>query len=201
MKKIAIGIVLLPSKEIIDKAVQINRELIKNTPENIVLDKENCVPHISLCMAVIDESDLEKLKNSLKNALNQFNTFKLKIVKLKSKINPRGQISNSFEIEHNEKLQKLHETVMREMDTFFQGDVLEEYFISPPEIKSPTTRWVGEYIETSAFDRFKPHISLGFGKFGKNIAPFSFTTSKIVVFQLGDYCTCRKKLIELNSPI
>lgn len=201
MKKIAIGIVLLPSEEIIDKAIQINRELIKNNPENIVLDKDNCVPHISLCMAVINEGDLKKLKNSLKNALNQFNEFKLRTVKLNSKINPGGQISNSFEIEHNEKLQKLHETIVREMNHFFQSDVLEEYFISPPKIKYPTTKWVREYIETSAFDKFKPHISLGFGKFEKKIEPFSFTTSKIAVFQLGDYCTCRKKLIELNSPI
>ena len=52
MPKIAIDVVLLPPEEIMDKAIEINRQL---ADDPIKLNKENCLPHVSLCMGVVEE--------------------------------------------------------------------------------------------------------------------------------------------------
>ena len=50
MAKIAVDVVLLPSEEMMDKAIEINRELLKRFDNKIILNKENCLPHISLAI-------------------------------------------------------------------------------------------------------------------------------------------------------
>jgi 2'-5' RNA ligase len=55
MSKIAISIALLPPDDIMDMAISIN----KNYPDDpIQLNKENCLPHISLCLGVVEENHL-----------------------------------------------------------------------------------------------------------------------------------------------
>ena len=59
--KLAIDVVLLPPEEVMDEAIKINQKL---GPE-IKLNKENCFPHTSLCMGILDDKDLEKVKTIL----------------------------------------------------------------------------------------------------------------------------------------
>ncbi len=65
MAKIAIDVVLLPSEEMMNKAIEINKELLKNNEDKIILDKEKCLPHISLCMGCIEEDKIPEIKNIL----------------------------------------------------------------------------------------------------------------------------------------
>jgi len=65
MRKIAIDVALLPSKEMMDKAIEINKELLKKYEDKIILDKEKCLPHISLCMGCIDEDRIPEVKQIL----------------------------------------------------------------------------------------------------------------------------------------
>ena len=44
MAKIAIDVVLLLSDEMMDKAIEINKELLKDFEGDIILDKEKCLP-------------------------------------------------------------------------------------------------------------------------------------------------------------
>ena len=201
MRKIAIDVVLLLPEEVEDKAIAINKELVKIGPENIIFEREKCVPHASLCMAVIDEKDLNKIENVLKEILRNFDKLHLEILGIKSKINPLGKISNSFDIAKDKELQRLHEEIMIKLSPFFHKEAAEENFFLPLKYRELTIRWTEEYPETSAFEKFKPHVSLGFGELQENVAPFSFTSSRIAVFQMGDYCTCKKKLIELGMPV
>ncbi|MBL7184709.1 MAG: hypothetical protein ISS70_00155 [Phycisphaerae bacterium] len=55
MSRIAVDVVLLPSDEVAARAIEANRELLKQCPGKIVLDKDNCLPHISLAMGYIDQ--------------------------------------------------------------------------------------------------------------------------------------------------
>ena len=43
MAKIAIDVVLLLSDEMMDKAIEINKELLKDFEGDIILDKEKCL--------------------------------------------------------------------------------------------------------------------------------------------------------------
>src|SRR3989344_9151906 len=119
MGRIAIDIVLLPPEEAESKAIFVNGELIKKNPDNLILNKNGGTPHISLCMGVIDERDLSKVENSLKDILRDFGSFFLRVEGAKSKINPLGKISNSFEIAKDNNLQRLHEEIAKKISPFF----------------------------------------------------------------------------------
>ena len=54
MSKIAIDAVLLPSDEVAARAIEANKELAKQSPGKIVLDKKDCLPHISLAMGHVE---------------------------------------------------------------------------------------------------------------------------------------------------
>ena len=55
MAKIAVDVVLLPSETIINRAIEANKQLLKQGIGEIVLNKEHYLPHISLAMGCIDE--------------------------------------------------------------------------------------------------------------------------------------------------
>jgi len=44
----AVDIVLLPSEKMMDKAIEANRELLKQCTDKITLNKKDCLPHISV---------------------------------------------------------------------------------------------------------------------------------------------------------
>ena len=58
MNKIAVDVVLLPSDEMTDRAIRANTELVEKFGSEIVLNKKNCLPHISLAMGCINERDV-----------------------------------------------------------------------------------------------------------------------------------------------
>ena len=58
MSKIAIDIVLIPPRTIMDKAIEINNQFVDDP---IKLNRKNCLPHISLCMGVIKKKICQKL--------------------------------------------------------------------------------------------------------------------------------------------
>ena len=48
MARIAIDVVLLPSQAIAETAIKANRQLPARSGDRIILDKENCLPHITI---------------------------------------------------------------------------------------------------------------------------------------------------------
>ena len=58
LNKRAVDIVLLPSEEIMDAALQMNQELLLRFGKKIVLNPNNCLPHLSLAMGALREEDL-----------------------------------------------------------------------------------------------------------------------------------------------
>ena len=115
MAKIAIDIVLLPSEEMMDKAIEINKELIKEAEDKIILDKEKCLPHISLCMGCIDEDKIPEIENILNKISTNFSQFNLQAIDLKADIIPTGGEVSGLYIKNQDELQKLHETIMKKL--------------------------------------------------------------------------------------
>ena len=106
--KIAVDVVLLPPDEIMDEAIEVNQALIKtfdNKPffqrsvfrkrfskgfkesftkeilynKGIVLNKEDCFPHISLAMGCIKKGDITKIDAILKDIAKKFSPITLNI--------------------------------------------------------------------------------------------------------------------------
>lgn len=196
MAKIAIDVVLLPSKKMMNKAIEINKELLKNHEDKIILDKEKCSPHISLCMGCIEEDKIPEIKLILNKISTEFSEFNLQAIELKADIIPTGKKISGLHIKNIDELQKLHETIMKRLWKYLSYDVEISMLFNPPEIKEVTLYWIKNYAKK--YDNplsFHPHITVGFGETNKFQLPINFTTSKIALCQLGNYCTCRKVII------
>jgi 2'-5' RNA ligase len=189
MSKIAIDVVLLPPEDIMDKAIEINSQF---ADDPIKLNKENCLPHISLCMGVVKEKNLLKIKEIIDGISKQFSKLFLTI----------DEISDEhvcFEIKNNENLQKLHEEIMTKLSSYLSYDATTDMCFSPPPVVEKTLTWINNYKKTS-FENFYPHITLGISKLEiskleNRKLNIDFIASKLAVCHLGNYCTCRKVII------
>lgn len=184
MSKIAISVVLILPGNIMDKAIEINNKL-NNDP--IKLNRENCLPHISLCMGAIKEKDLLKAKKILNEIGKDFSKLSLTVNKINSK-------NTCFDIKKDKKLQKLHETMMTRLLPYLSYDTTIDMYFSPPVVVPKTVFWINNYKKKFSFENFYPHITLGISKLNDKELNINFVASKIAICHLGNYCTCRKIL-------
>ena len=201
MAKIAVDAVLLPSEAMMDKAIEANRELLKESANKIVLDKENCLPHISLAMGCIDEKDISEIEKILQAIAKQYHLLRLKAITIHVGTNSVGEKVSVFQIENNEVLQLLHEEVMQKLTPYFKYDVTVDMLLSPPKVEPSTLLWIRNYCQKASFENFFPHITIGYGQITTLLSPIKFFASKLALCHLGSNCTCRKVLIssELRS--
>ena len=225
MAEIAVDAVLLPSDEMMDKAIEANRELLQQcigfpqggVPDKIVLDKKNCLPHISLAMGCIDEEDIADIEKVLQTIAKQCRLEQLSVMDIHVGTSSADEKVSIFQIEKTEALQSLHEEVMQRLALYFSYDVTADMIFSrfprsgvpAPEAGESTLLWIKNYPEKSSFENFFPHITIGYGEiddysFGSREAgslPMRFTASKLALCHLGNHCTCRKILAsaELRS--
>jgi 2'-5' RNA ligase len=194
MGRKAVDIVLLPMGAMMDIAIKANRELIRQCGEKIVLDKENCLPHISLAMGCLDENDLSAAAAILKDIAEELRLPELQVTGIRASTNSAGQIVSVFEVENSEQLQLLHEEIMGTFAPYLSSDVTKEMLCNPDEIELSTLRWIEDYSENSSFENFFPHITIGYGELSGGTFPIRFTASLLALCHLGNHCTCRKVL-------
>jgi 2'-5' RNA ligase len=198
MAKLAVDIVLLPSENMMDYAVEISSEQSEKYNEKILLNNENCLPHISLVMGVIDSDSIFEITKILKEVATQFSALKLNTDKYESKVISSGEVVSEFTIGKTKELQTLHELVMNKFDSFLSRDATIEMIYSPPVVDKLTLGWINGYLKNSSFEKFKPHITTGFGKVDLVATPISFSASKLALCHLGNFCTCRKILASVH---
>jgi len=195
MAKIAVDVVLLPPERIMDEAIEANRELLKHCPNKIVLDKERCLPHISLAMGCIEEANIAGIEKILQCIAANHSPGPLYAEAIQNGENAKNEKVSILQLRKTKQLQSLHEVVMRELRPYFSYNVSANSVLSPPAADEATLLWIRNYPEKSSFENFNPHITLGYG----HIESFSFhpefTAPKLALCHLGNHCTCRKILI------
>ena len=194
MAEIAVDAVLLPSEEMVDKAIAANKELQKQCADKIILDKESCLPHISLAMGCIDERDIADIEKVLQTIAKQNSLGRLSAIGIHSSENSAGEQVSVIQIERTEALQSLHEEVLRRLEPYFNYDVTVDMVLSPPMAGESTLAWIKDYPEKSSFEKFFPHITIGYGEINDYSFPIEFAVSKLALCHLGNHCTCRKIL-------
>lgn len=194
MGKIAVDVVLLPSQEVMNKAIEVNTRLLKKYPDQIILDKECCLPHISLAMGCLDKQDIPTIEKILYTIAGKYNPGQLSIAGISIGISAMGEKVSSFEVKKTDKLQLLHEEVMRRTTPYFSYDVTKEMMLSPPTAGESTLLWIKNYPDKSAFSNFSPHITIGYGQLDEFPFTAEITASKLALCHLGNHCTCRKVL-------
>ena len=198
MAEIAVDVVLLPTEEMADKAIAANKELLKQYAHKIVLDKENCLPHISLAMGCIYERNIDEIDKILKTAAKESSLGQLSTVCIHTESNRAGEKVSVLEIEKTEALQSLHEEVMKRLEPYFSYDVEADMILSSSETGESTLDWIKNYPEKSSFENFSPHITIGYGEINNFSFPIKLTVSKLALCHLGNHCTCRKILASTN---
>jgi len=192
MKKIAINIVLLPTKRMINKIIVINKKLLKTNKNKIILGDKINLPHISLCMGGVHENEVDKVIKEVDIISNNFSQFNFK-GKLKAQISSNNEKITWLVILNKKKIQELHEIVMKKMRNYLNYDIKNYMFYNPQEVEQSTMSWVRDY-SNMYYDpsQFEPHITVGVGEIENYKEIFNFSSSKIAIFQLGNYCTCKK---------
>jgi len=201
MAKIAVDIVLLPSNEMTDAAIEANRELLKLQPDRIVLDKQNCLPHISLAMGCIDEADIADIEQILRRIAGQLTPGELSFIGIHVGTNSTGENVTVIGVERTQRLQTLHEQVMRMLGPYFSYDVTVDMVLGPPPACESTLLWIGNYSENSSYEKFLPHLTIGYGRLGDFAFPPRFTAAKLALCHMGNHCTCRKVLASVEFGI
>ena len=112
MVKIAVDAVLLPSDEMMDKAIEINQRLIEQNSDNIVLNKTNCLPHISLAMGAIDKSNIREIGDILLEIAQKYSFKRLIATDFSINMDSSNNTVSVLYIKKTNNLQLLHEEVM-----------------------------------------------------------------------------------------
>lgn len=194
MSRIAIDAVLLPSDEVAARAIEANRELVKQSPGKIVLDKKDCLPHVSLAMGCINESDIAEIEGILQETVRKHNPGPLTVAGIHVGAASTGDLISLLELKRTKSLQLLHEEVMRVLAPYLSHDVTAEMLLSAAPVAESTLLWIRDYPEKSSFERFFPHITLGYGRLENFSFPARFAASGLALCHLGNHCTCRRIL-------
>jgi hypothetical protein len=198
MPRLAVDIVLLPSEPMTDKVIEVNSMLVRRYGKKIVLDREKCFPHISLCMGVLKEKDLRAVSRILERIGETTAPLKLTAVRLTSHADSTGAMISDFEIKATKEIKRLHETVMAETAKFLTNKAAPAMLAPPPPFSEGTFNWIRNYPFESSFRKFRPHITAGFGRAHRVKLPIRFTAGTLALCQLGNHCTCRKILTSVS---
>lgn len=201
MTKIAIDIVLLPSDELTDIVIKANNNLTCQSERKIVLNKKDCLPHISLAMGCIEQENITEIEKILHSLKEQYFPNQLKVIGVYIGTDAAGEKVSLYHIEKTKTLQLLHENIMTKLSPFFSYDVTPDMLLNPTDIEESTLLWIRNFPAYSSFENFLPHITIGFGQAQALDSQIKFKPSKLAVCQLGNHCTCRKILLAIEPDI
>ncbi len=190
---------LLPDEAVTEKSIDANRDLVTRHGRHIVLDKNTCLPHISLAMGCIENTDVEPVERLLRAVARDCPTGDLVITGVATTLNALGRQVSAFLLAQTRELQSLHERVMNEMQTYVSYDVTAEMIYGNEDVAETTLAWIRSYREKAGFKAFFPHITLGYGMIAESMTfPLHFAASRLALCHLGNHCTCRKVLTSVG---
>ncbi len=186
---IAVDVVLLPPREVMEKAIEINRRIIDAEGNDIVLDMDKYIPHITLAMGCVEEKDLERVDFILNDIATSFRPVSMKTV-------PSKGGKAWIKIDKTRDIELLHEIVMIRMQKFFSYRVSTDMIChgEREEINDVTRDYIRKFPTASSFENYTPHITVGSGETAVEVGSFEFTSTELALCHLGNFCTCGKVL-------
>ncbi|GAA4830856.1 hypothetical protein [Algivirga pacifica] len=188
----AVDLVIVPDEILFQRSLEANRSLVS---PGIELGKRHTIPHISLCMAMIEESNIPVACEEIKGALSGIKIDTLTIEKIyQHGINTVGWTfkKDSWLIH----LQQTVETILKK----YHVPVAPQAFDCFANLKygdpAGALLYVNQFFEQYGGSQYEPHITLGRGE----LSPVhhhigdTFEGGKIALYHLGSSCTCEKLL-------
>lgn len=189
-KKIAIDIVLTLPEEVIWICKEINKDLDSK------IDFTNTwkIPHISILMWVIEEKDINTIKEKILNIYNNIWKIEIRWIIEDFLIPERNDNTPYINFEKNEKISRLYSKIKEELSNYITYNIEKNMFYTPDKIDDFYYKFIKSY-ENKTEEEFSWHITLWFWKIPEYIwKEFSFKSENIKIFQLWNYCTCENEL-------
>lgn len=199
MNRLAINIVLIPPNLIQNDIIELNTTLI-STKDSFALNKIDRVPHLTLLMWGIDESSLGELITKLAIIKKDFqHKIVIESVWVETSILPDNQEWQYINIKSITELTILYNKVISNLKPLLWYTIDKEIFVGPNEINNLTVDWVMWHANKRLLEEFQPHISIWIGWMERKI-PYTKKSSgwKLWIYQLWNYCTCRKELFSIK---
>jgi len=190
---LALDAVLLPSEYMMDMAIEMNKKIKSSARNEIKLDKEYCLPHITLAMGCAEEKNMKGIRGLLREIAGEFSVFNLKTI-------PAIEKKAWFRIEQDEKLFSLHKRIMDRLHPYFtyEADKFMFYKKKGEVINDMAVDYVKNFPLKSALENYTPHITMGSHDFEIALPEIEFSSRELALCHLGNYCTCRKILLSFN---
>lgn len=197
MSSIAIDIVLLPSLEIQKRIIQMSQSL-RWDRENFEQSLTDRVPHITMIMWCIEESELESIQRILSSlSVLQNRGIDIEYNWVKESALPDSRTWQYIDIVPSAELQKIYNHIVGKIKPLMSFHPNKSNFYDPEEVNTLTLEWVKNHDHKKEEAIFHPHISLGIWELDFQEQMGSINIDRIAIYQLGNYCTCRKELFSI----
>jgi len=199
MPDIAVDVVLVPAQTDLDRFVSLSQNLyLESGNPTIVLDGKNCFPHVTLAMGIIEDTSIVELQKILEQQVHLLRALSMIGHDVFVGRTPKGEINSGINVQKTEEIQKIHETVLGVLKPLLiERFSIEALYPDPPPCET-TLFWIRNFEAHSSHEKYEPHITIGFGELKNVTLPMFFTADRLAVFQLGNYCTCRKLLFDFH---
>lgn len=185
---IAVDIALLPPKEVVQEIIKATSKLNHDTYP--MQGADSYIPHITLRQGYMREEDIESTLLELQSL--ELDALDLVGSKIYSVLAPGTETEIAcLEIDKTPGLMKLHEAVM-ELSSITQQGEGGFFDVGEPNMDP----YIKTFAKEGAYEKFRPHITLGEGKSADLKLPMKFRASRVAICHLGKWWTCARILRE-----
>lgn len=189
MEKKIFAIVLIPSRDLIQKCYVLTKKIRRSIQEDTGEQQYEFSPHITLIAGCVNENNISHLCACIEDIAKKFSPLALRAIALSYKENLFGLV-----IEKTDILYYMHEEVVRQCLPYMIFDEGKVACIHAQDVGEHTILWATNFVCQSSFKNFFPHITLGIGKKEEKGLDIIFTASKISLWQLGYYGVCNNSI-------
>ena len=192
-----LDVVILPSREVSQKAVELSGEIAKDLSVFFTLHEQERIPHISIYQAAYPTKNISGIKTTLRDICAKSHSFPIEL--LKSSWEKEGWIA--FDAHKSKDLSTFHQLVVEKLNPLREGNIM----LSDKEnLNLYSTRErenVEQYGYVLAMDLFQPHLTITrLKESNENIiaatvqklegSTFTFRADTIALCTLGKHGTC-----------
>ena len=208
---IAIDVLLLPDKLLLERAKQSNALLRQNYPAGWALDSEHTA-HVTLVHRYIRSSDLENVSAAVSEVVAANGEWK-------SELNVPGYYSSpggeglevaQLIVEPTPELRSFQQAIADVVQPFAVSGGTADAFAPNTDgtpIDQDIVEYVDKFVPASSGENYFPHVTIGLGKAdfvhemrAQPFSPLTFRPDGVAIFQLGGFGTARKKLWTSQEP-
>jgi len=200
---IAIDIVLLPREEDMEEIIRLNAELQRQSGViSHPLNAESCLPHISLNMCGIRTSALPLLESRVRAVTERQPALQIP-ASLRAKPLPDGQIISELAIDptapENQPIIDLHEACLATTEGIELQELSLNAYVQSHDLNAEQVQWTTSFRHSVRENGYHPHLTMNIGNLERTF-DMMIVCDRIALCQLGNYCTCRKLLMEHTFP-